>query len=253
VTQEGREGAFQKKPELWLFGCSFTYGWSISDQETFPWLLQTKLKNFEVVNWGVNGYGTLHFYLQLKAALERGAKPKMVVINHAHFHHERNFFSYNHRLSVSKWNFLGRLNQPYALLTNNDEIKIKHSKVEYQVWSLSKKYTLVYFFQRCLERFLDGQMHRDSRKITQLLLDQIAELCKDNQVDLLISNIAGPPVFIEEYCLENTLPFVDISLDLTQHQYTNEPYDRHPNARANIIFAERLYRALNKELLVAKY
>jgi hypothetical protein len=44
-----------KKPEIWIFGCSFTYGWSLNDSETYPWLMQEKLPNYEIVNFGVNG------------------------------------------------------------------------------------------------------------------------------------------------------------------------------------------------------
>ncbi|MEM9821603.1 MAG: SGNH/GDSL hydrolase family protein [Bacteroidota bacterium] len=231
-------------PQLWFFGCSFTYGWSINDEDTFSWLLQKKMPEHRIVNWGVNGYGTLHFYLQLKSALEEGRRPQAVVINHAHFHHERNFFSYNHRISVSRWNFLGRLNQPYACLTRNRQLQIEYSQVEYKVWSWSRKSILICYFQRFYERWMDSRMHKDSRRITQLLLDRIAKLCRDHGVQLLIANIDGPPAYIESYCQKRALAYVDISLDLTDTHYTSEPYDRHPNARANLIYADRLYTAL---------
>src|SRR5262245_33331422 len=31
------------KEEIWVFGDSFTHGWSLNDFETFPWLLQQRL------------------------------------------------------------------------------------------------------------------------------------------------------------------------------------------------------------------
>jgi hypothetical protein len=40
------------KPEIWIFGCSFTHGWALQDQETYPWLLQESLPHSEVVNYG---------------------------------------------------------------------------------------------------------------------------------------------------------------------------------------------------------
>ena len=36
-------GEAGQKEEIWIFGCSYTYGWSLNDQETFPWLLQGKI------------------------------------------------------------------------------------------------------------------------------------------------------------------------------------------------------------------
>jgi hypothetical protein len=65
-----------KKPEIWILGCSFTYGWSLSDSETYAWLLQEKLPKYEIVNFGVNGYGTLHSFIQFKEALKQGKNPK---------------------------------------------------------------------------------------------------------------------------------------------------------------------------------
>jgi hypothetical protein len=59
----------RSKPEIWIMGCSFTHGWSLNDQDTYPWLLQARLPQYVVVNYGVEGYGTLHALLQLREAL----------------------------------------------------------------------------------------------------------------------------------------------------------------------------------------
>jgi hypothetical protein len=44
------------KKGIWIFGDSITYGWSVNDQDTYCWLLQEQLPDYEVVNFGVNGY-----------------------------------------------------------------------------------------------------------------------------------------------------------------------------------------------------
>jgi hypothetical protein len=48
----------RSKPEIWLFGCSFTHGWSLNDEETYPWVLQERLPMYEVVNYGAWRCGT---------------------------------------------------------------------------------------------------------------------------------------------------------------------------------------------------
>ena len=52
-----------------LFGCSFTFGLGIHDQETYAWQLGTRLgKRFQVFNYGFCGYGS-H---QMLALIESG-------------------------------------------------------------------------------------------------------------------------------------------------------------------------------------
>jgi hypothetical protein len=80
----------RSKKEIWILGCSFTYGWGVNDDETFAWLLQEKLPNYEVVNFGVCGYGTMHSLIQFREALKEREKPVTAVIVYASFHDERN-------------------------------------------------------------------------------------------------------------------------------------------------------------------
>src|SRR5215813_6804025 len=75
---------------IWIFGCSFTFGWSVSDDESFPWLLQNDLPAYEVINFGTPGYGTLQGLIQLKEALTKEPAPALVVLFYARFHNERN-------------------------------------------------------------------------------------------------------------------------------------------------------------------
>ena len=75
------------KEEIWIFGCSFTDGWSLNDEETYAWLLQEKLPAYEVRNFGVDGYGNLQALIQLKEALRAGRRPpRVAVVTYASFH-----------------------------------------------------------------------------------------------------------------------------------------------------------------------
>jgi len=77
------------KPEIWIMGCSFTHGWSLNDQDTYPWVLQERLPDYEVVNYGVEAYGTLHALLQLRDALTTQSPPLVVIYAYASLHDER--------------------------------------------------------------------------------------------------------------------------------------------------------------------
>lgn len=225
-------------PEIWMMGCSFTHGWSVNDQETFPWIIQSKLKKYKIVNWGTSGYGTVHFYLQLKKALEEGYKPEIVVLNHANFHFDRNVFSYFRRRMVSSSNHLGDLNQPFGIIGSDGKLVINQSKVIYDPWPLAKKSALIFYLQKKIEDLRDQS--RNDKQVTTLLLKKIVKLCKQKNIRLLITNIWEDKTFIEEFSYTHQVPFVDIAVDLNKKEFTNRPFDSHPSAMAHQEYAKKL-------------
>jgi hypothetical protein len=68
-------------PEVWICGGANTWGYLVSDPDTFPWLIQDQFPGYWVRNMGAPGYSTVHAYLELKKALESGAPvPKLLVV-----------------------------------------------------------------------------------------------------------------------------------------------------------------------------
>lgn len=226
------------KPEIWLFGCSFTYGWSVSDEQTFPWILQQKYPQFKFVNFGVNGYGTIHTYLGLKTALSEYRKPSLIIVNHADFHMERNTFSFQRRKSVIRWNFLGKLNQPYVKSTKGDSLEIMYSEPEYSPWKLSTIFCSVHRLQDMVENIID---RKDlGIEATTVLLKRSITLSRENDVDVIITNVGSDTAFVSSLCKEMDVPFVDISVDREDARFNNRPYDSHPNALAHKVYAAKL-------------
>ena len=69
------------RPEVWFFGSSFTCGWSLDDEETFPWLVQAQPPSKRILNFGVGAYGTLDSLLQFREARAvRAAPPELVMV-----------------------------------------------------------------------------------------------------------------------------------------------------------------------------
>ncbi|MBS9768584.1 MAG: SGNH/GDSL hydrolase family protein [Flavobacteriaceae bacterium] len=238
---------YEGKPEIWMLGCSFTHGWSINDDETLAWQLQSNFEDYKVENFGVEGYGTLQFLLKFERALKQGRKPEILIVNHIDFHFERNIFTARRRLEVSTWNRLGELNQPYVELTDKGDLLIKHSKVDYTPWMLSKYSALFFSIQKKYEWYLDKQMRLKQPQITEMILDKIVALCRENNIKLLLTNIYGDKNFIESYSLKNNIPFVDISVNTDLKEYSNRPYDPHPNAKANKIYWKKLEAYLKND------
>lgn len=234
-----------QRPEIWLLGCSFTYGWSLHDEETFAWCLQSKLEDFKVINMGVSGYGTIHFYLQLKSALKnKKTKPVIVILNHADFHHERNINTYNYNRSISTWNNFGKIKRPFVETEDYKKLKIDYLENSYTPWAISRKYALAKWTQFRVEQFLDGRKFKTSKKITAHLLDEIKQLCLENNIQLLITNVGLKKEFIQNYTYKNNVSFVDVAVDYHEAKYNNLPFDKHPSAAAHQVYCTRIYEYL---------
>ncbi len=53
---------------MFILGDSFAFGWGLDDEHTVPWLLQTRLPDFEIVNMALNSYSAVQAMLLLKRA-----------------------------------------------------------------------------------------------------------------------------------------------------------------------------------------
>jgi hypothetical protein len=235
------------KPEIWIFGCSITHGWSINDQETYPYLLQEKLSDYEVVNFGVSGYGTLHALIQLKEAL-KAKKPQLVIIAYGSFHDERNTFSRGVRKTVAPWNKLGALSQPYARLGPDKKLQYGMAAVDYREFPLMRYSALVNLVEEKYN-IIEGRLLQ-SHQVSKAIIKEISLLCKEHNIKLIVAGITSDwrTVDMLRYCKSEGISPVDISVDLTIPGNNNLPIDGHPSALANKKFAKKLLGAIQDQV-----
>jgi len=67
---------------MFFTGDSSMFGWGLDDEQTIPWLLQTRFPGFEVVNLSLNSYSTIHARLQLDRASPAVAADDLVVLTY---------------------------------------------------------------------------------------------------------------------------------------------------------------------------
>jgi lysophospholipase L1-like esterase len=238
---------YREKPELWIMGCSIMHGWGVNDHETFPWKIQENFPEYEVINWGVSGYGTVHSLLQLEHNLAE-SKPKVVVLAYGKFHQQRNVFSRERRRHVMSWGHLGSLNQPYARINSDDELVVlKSDELIHTLWPGAKTFRMIYYGQALIEKFLD--FFDNSKEVTEQILLKMKSICKQNNIQFILANIEGQ--YREEtqaFCEKNGILFVDISWEVWDKKFTNHPYDGHPNAEGHSLFAEKMIPFLKANL-----
>ena len=241
------------KPEIWIMGCSFTHGWSLNDQDTYPWLLQARLAQYEVVNHGVEGYGTLHALLQLREALTTQPPPRVVVYAYASLHDERNTFLRNRRKTIAPWSRLGPLLQPYVRLDGHGQLRAAMARTEYTEFPFMRYSAFVHFLEMTYNRLED--VWSESHQVSERLVLEMAELADQYQVKLVIATIAEDERSREmlAFAQAHGLMGVDISVDSNRQEYRNWPHDSHPSPLANVHYAERLESFLRTDVLGKDY
>lgn len=232
------------KPEIWLFGCSFTYGWAVNDNETSGWLLQEKMPNYEIVNFGTTGYGTLQSFLQFKQAVKL-KKPEKVILFYASFHDERNTFSRNRQKVVRAYRGFGPLIQPFARVGRGNELVYEMATMEYKELPLMKYSAFFHWLEMKFNKVED--IFLQSNQISKMLIIEFNNLCKEQNIEFMVAGIYSDLKTREmlRYCDERGIKVVDISVDLSKKENTNLPADNHPSALAHKKYAERVLNAIS--------
>ena len=252
ITRPADSSVATGEKEIWIFGCSFTEGWTLNDNETYPWLLQAQLKNHEVTNFGVGGYGTLQSLIQFRETLKTGRKPALVVLSYASFHDRRNTLARSWmktRMTYGPSVYLSDVQLPYMKWSADRKPELLYRPIEYREFPLARYSAIANTLDETYNRIADQTYH--SHEVSKSLIEDFAELCRTNQIDFVVAGITSDAVTAEmlEYCKSRGMTTVDISVDLNIKENTNLPYDNHPSALANRQYAEKLQTLLCSRLI----
>jgi hypothetical protein len=233
--------------EIWILGDSITFGWSVNDEETFPWLLQADLPNYEVVNFGVMGYGTLQSLIQLREELKLRNRPKLVVLNYASWHDVRNTFIRARRKMLATASSLGPVNQPYARLTKDGKIEIVQEALQYREFPFMRYSALSNMLEETYDKY--EERHVDSHKVTKAIMKEIASLCRAQGVEVVVAALTSDATTSDmlAHAQSEGMKTFSMFVDLSIKENNNLPFDSHPSAAAH-----RQYAQLLKPYLVSR-
>lgn len=225
---------------VWIFGCSFTYGWGVDDEHTYPWLLQASLPRCEVVNYGTSGYSTVQSFLQFREELMQRAPPVVVILAYASFHDARNSLSRSWRKLRSLYPDLSNRQYPYAQIDEEGKLVLATKHVRYNEFPFIRNLVTANLIEELYNR-VRTRTDRSNR-ISQLVISEFHQLARSHGIRMILAGISNDPATSE--MLRNVhaegLETADISVDLSIRSYTNEPYDNHPSPLAHRRYAERL-------------
>jgi hypothetical protein len=208
------------------------------------------MPHYEVVNYGVGGYGTIHAMLQLRDALDKRPPPAVVVYAYAGFHDERNTFVRRRRKGMAPWSKLGPLIQPYARLDGAAQLRYAVADVEYRELPLMRSCAFIHFLEVTYNEVEEHFVH--SHEVSKRLPLEMAHLATRAHVTLVVAGIMDddPTHEMLTFARDHGIRTVDLASDLTAEAYWNVPHDGgHPSPLANLKYAEKLEAFLRHEVL----
>ncbi|MCH8147914.1 MAG: SGNH/GDSL hydrolase family protein [Planctomycetes bacterium] len=221
-------------PEIWLFGCSMTHGWSVGDDQTFSWLLDRSLPNDNVVNFGVTGYGSVQSLLQLREALDSGRRPALVVLAYASLHDERNTMQRSWR------KIAGVPARPFARFNELDQLTIRFGRPAFHEWPGMRYSALIH----AAERFYNQReaVAMRSHEVSRLLIGRFDALCREHEISWVLAGMDAEPATkaMLAFGRSQSWATVDMEVDLRLARFNGKPIDAHPNPTAHAAYAGNL-------------
>ncbi|RMG09347.1 MAG: hypothetical protein D6731_19805 [Planctomycetota bacterium] len=240
-----READYAGRPRIVVLGCSFTYGWSLADQDTYPWLLQQALPEFDVVNEGVAGYGTIHQLLRAKELLAARERPALIVATYGTLHDERNVVSRRFRKAVVPFdNQIRTLDSVRAFVSESGSVRIERIPLRYRPPPLIRRSALVEAMDECWNSLELAWLA--PHRTTLRLLECLANACREAHVPLLLAGVWDDEATRRTLAVLAKLGVttVDASVDLNDPRMNLLPVDWHPSAAANRVYAHRVLQAI---------
>jgi hypothetical protein len=236
------------RSEIWIFGCSYTYGWSVNDGETFPWLTQQGLPSFRVRNFGVPGYGNLQGLLRFREELKQGVSPKMVVLVYASFHDERNagLRRWQKSLMRPRAGNIGPQAQPRARLDAEGNLKVSEHPEEF--WELPgmRTWSIPHSIEKRWNKIEANAV--PTERISQQIIRNLARETEKAGAVFLLAGIGHDPKTesMLRWWVQEGGKTADISVNMNENGMRNDPHDCHPGPKAHRVFATHLLQAIQQ-------
>lgn len=175
-----------KARKVVIVGDSFTQGWAISDEETYPWKLQERFPEFEVVNLGTGGYGTYQSLLALERYYTEVGSADLVVYGFLSFHELRNVATAEWLRHLSTHSRRQGVRVPYVTLDASG-VLTRHPPTEYPAWPLRDWLASIDLLEDAYARWTIGSRADDQVGITERLVQEMRRLAEGRNSRFLVA------------------------------------------------------------------
>lgn len=238
------DDTLEKFGEVWIFGCSFTHGYGVNDDENYPWMLQEAFPYYRVRNFGMDGYGTYHSLLQLESMdslwKHRVLMPRLIILAYGGFHDQRNVNNRYWKKALSGRDIAEGIAFPQLRYDDAGNLVPGMEKPEYHPWPLQRYSALSHFLENAANKSEnDGLRTFD---VTQSIILKMDSILPDAPgLNFLVANIFQS--WESDQMLESiksNVPTVDIAVDVEDSTLRILPNDGHPNKKGHRLMADKL-------------
>jgi len=246
------------KPRILFIGGSITFGHGLSYENTYASKIGHLLKNrFEIVNLGVQGYGTDQTLIKLIKHIDY-INPLIIVYTFIPDHINRNV-NFNRTSYFGCLSFPGT--KPLFTLKNGELI---HKQKPVNILKYNKIKTLLLIknaFNRLKE--INAKISKYDVKLTKQLIEEI-ELVGEKQKaktyyiyydENYDANSKDSDNYNKQLLKQlftkngkKVLPFIDFAIDLNGDYFIPED-NYHPNSKTTTLMAEKFVKKFGKEIL----
>lgn len=236
------------RPEIWIFGCSFTYGWGVNDSENYPWYLQEMLPDYTIRNYGVSGYGTYQNLLEFERQLSQGKKPALVVLAYGSFHEQRNTCNRFWRKAIASQEVIQGLEYPWVRFGENEELVRGKMPLSYSPFPLMRLSALSHFLEVQYCHYEDKGLR--SQEVSWRLIQEFQQKCQAGNTPFLLAGIWKNPAsdLMLQKAADQGYSQVDISEDLQDPAFRIMENDAHPNGIIHQRYAKSLFPLIQQLL-----
>ncbi len=246
VHDNGARATSQKyiqNPEIEIVGCSYTFGYGLSDNQTLPWMLEESTGK-TVGNFGVSAFGTLQSYLMLKKNFEiKKLTPKRVLYLFADFHAPRNILNPGNFYSFARTTMVGNPIVPYAELGEDNQV-IYHNAQNILTFPLREHLATAALLQKFWLQFKFQRRVPSMHIVTQKIISDMNTLSLKHKAKFAVVGIRTMGLDMNSYSQffnDNNIEFIDCSTSLSEEPSMTIGFDTHPN--------EKMYSYWNNCLL----
>lgn len=234
---------------VFVFGCSYSYGWCLSDHETYAWLLQQALPETQVTNFAQPGYGTTHALLQLAEELRQGRIPRVCVVAYLptmaspHGHPDRNVANPLNILAIANQSefseHMARMSFPRAHVQPNGQLSVSYIPMDLRGLRHVKPEAVA------VDPFY-------THVVTGAIVDVILNLAKQHGFAVVFAKMLPDDRDpIARHLRErHGIEMIDCVLPLeADASYRVARGDTHPSALSHAIYCDRLLPSVRRALL----
>jgi hypothetical protein len=243
TAPEPREGL---KSVLFV-GCSMTEGAGVSDDETFPWKVQTQFPDLAVKNRGVAGFSTLHTLLDLRRALTQ-SRVDLVVYGFIPDHERRNVAS-------ADWQHVLRVASPLERIWLRGDFDPRGSLIvqpeRIVAWPGARTLATVNAVQQLWDQAMAASRTSRAAETTRQLILLMREELRVQGADLLVVALAPfPSPAYAEFFGEHRISAIECPINNggNRKEFVVKG-EGHPNGRAHSQYAACISAELSRRPL----